>query len=163
MQCFEQTSWIAVMIYSIEISGPSKRGLFGCIVHYCWGIGWICSSGVGCSVLPKFRDFWFFKKIVCQKGRYKEAWGKFQKILIKIVGNFRKNIKIFSSSFLKIRVKKLLKDFSGTAYCLVAYLVPDWVDYSIISSIFVFFLLPGVYFIPPSIVYLFRAKKYFQG
>ena len=90
MQCFEQTGWIAGIVYSVEISGPSKRGLFGCAIHYWWGIGWTCSSGV-------------------------------------------------------------------------AYLFPDWVDYSIISAGIVIILIPGVYFIPPSIVYLFRSRKYIQG
>ena len=45
----------------------------------------------------------------------------------------------------------------------IAYLCPDWVNYSLVVVVFTLILSIVLYFLPPSIVYLFNARKYEQG
>ena len=45
----------------------------------------------------------------------------------------------------------------------IGYYFPDWVDYSLVLVLCTVVLAVALCYIPPSIVYLFNARKYEQG
>ena len=55
-QGFEQTSWITGTIYTIEISGPTKRAICGSFFHFLYSLGWMTSSLVG-LLAPDWVDY----------------------------------------------------------------------------------------------------------
>ena len=53
---FKQASWIAGSIYTLELVGPSKRGLYGCIFLCQYCAGWIYSA-FGALIGPDWGDY----------------------------------------------------------------------------------------------------------
>ena len=52
------TSWLAFVVYSLEVLGPSKRAVSGATTHVYYGVGYMLTSILG-YYFPDWRDFTF--------------------------------------------------------------------------------------------------------